>query len=118
MAHPPETVPWTSRDRQRTQIRNVSEAGKSRRRVYSDNEAFDLTYTWLSQTELATLRTVWNATYDVNTGTSTSIWIHYWYDTEDTMFLCESMNDWSPTYRRGGTDLTLSWREEVMTRTP
>jgi hypothetical protein len=109
---------WGSeRIRERTRVRTVSEAGRSRRRVYSANESFALQYTTLSDTELATLQAVFDATYNLTTGQDLSIFVHYWNDEEETCFLCECLSDdFKTRYQRGRKEVTLSWREEVITR--
>jgi hypothetical protein len=106
------------RTRERTRLRTESEAGKSRRRVYSDNEAFPLSYKTLNDTELATLRGIWDATFDTATGQDKSVFVHFGYDTPSTCFLCECLSEnFDATYQRGRIEASIQWRQEVMTRT-
>jgi len=107
----------TGRNQRRAQVRNVADSGQVRSRLYSVREEFNLEYTWLTTAELATLQTVWQASNDVDTGQRKSLWVHYWIDDDTSCLLCESTNDFEPTYKRGGNDITLAFRQEVMTRT-
>jgi hypothetical protein len=100
----------------RNEVRNEAATGKERSRVYTENESFPLAYTWLSQANLATLRSVWDYTSNVNTGENPSIWVHYWKDVDSSMMLCKMIGNFSPTYVRGGSSITLNFRQEVITR--
>ena len=101
-------------------IRSQSESGKTRRRTLSQQELFTLAYLYLDMygdADLTLLESVFAATYDIDTGTDTSIWVHYWLDTEAFCYLMECRSDdFSRTYRRGRKEASLDFIQEAMTR--
>jgi hypothetical protein len=100
----------------RYEVRNEADTGKASARVYAEGYDVPLAYTWLTPSEFATLEALWNYTSNVGAGSKISVWLHYWYDVEATMWLCEMISNLPPTYNRGGTATTLNLKQEIMTR--
>lgn len=107
---PPETAITTKRNL----IENTSEVGIRRQRIHTTQRTFPLVFKYIDETDTDSLQTIWEALFDVDTGEVDPLWLHYFYDENDTLIFCRCVSDFEKEFYRANIFNVLSLQfEEV-----
>lgn len=99
-------------------VETQAETGRRSQRIWSTQQEYELRYETLDATDTATLKGIWESTFDsTTTGEMWPLFVHYFYDEADTLKLCHCVSGFDLKYSRGGINsVSIKFEEVAKTR--
>jgi hypothetical protein len=99
-------------------VSDKSKAGIRREHALTEQRMFTINPFYLSPADWASWQTLFQTLYNLSTRVISGLWIHYFYDEDDTIFLCRCVSNLTRTFfRYQFNKAPLEFEEIPITRT-